>query len=129
MQTGIPRYNSASKTKPQTNAWDGISLACSDGTYTSLRPVLPWTVGDLINSVGKNKNTQLMSVVFGPSTGQSLPGFPQAFISFRNVTGNVLQFTPLQINFSKLIFLDLDNTKPWNPLRQGHPEGRTNNTD
>ncbi|KAK0651136.1 multicopper oxidase-domain-containing protein [Cercophora newfieldiana] len=126
MQTGILRYNNASTAKPQTSAWKDISLACSDEAYTSLRPVLPWTVGDPITNKG---NPQQMSVVFGPSGGQSLPDFPQAFIAFRNVTGDVLQFTPLQINFSDPIFLNLDNTQPWNPLWQVYPEGRTNQTD
>ncbi|KAK0752999.1 multicopper oxidase-domain-containing protein [Schizothecium vesticola] len=118
-RTGILRYNSNSTAQPKSKAWDDVSKACSDETYTSLRPVLPWIVGDPINNVSTGLQPQHMSVV------SSSGGFPTAFLAFRNNTGGSLAFTPLQINFSDPIFMNLDNTQPWNPLWQVYPEGRT----
>ena len=127
MQTGILRYNSSSTSKPQSNPWNDISKACSDETYTSLRPVLPWVVGDPINNVTIGAHLQHVAVVAGSS--ESFPTFPQARLAFRNVTGGGLAFTPLQVNFSNPMFLNFDNSQPWNPLWEVFPEGRSGQID
>lgn len=123
-RTGILRYDSNSKAQPKSTNWSDISLACSDETYTSLRPVLPWIVGDPINNL--TRVGQQMDVIGGTSKWKS---FPDAFLAFRNATGPDPGFTPLQINFSDPIFLHLDNTEPWEPLLEVVPEGRSNKTD
>ncbi|KAK4187325.1 putative laccase [Podospora australis] len=126
-RTGILRYNKDSKSKPQSNPWNGISLACSDETYTSLRPVLPWIVGDPINNVSTPSSLQHVEVVRGSN---DIPNFPAAEMAFKNSTGDKLPFTPLQVNFSDPIFLNLDNTaNPWNPLWEVFPEGRNGQDD
>lgn len=123
MKTGILRYDKSSKAKPQSSPWNDISKACSDETYTSLRPVVPWIVGDPINKVTRAPYVQNVSVVAGKG------GFPKASLAFRNSTADDLSFTPLQVNFSNPIFLNLDSTKPWDALWEVYPEGRTNHTD
>ena len=60
-KTGILRYG-RSQALPTTNKWKGIALDCSDETYTSLKPFLPWTVGKAANDpygkVGENLTVQ-----------------------------------------------------------------------
>ncbi|KAK3358671.1 multicopper oxidase-domain-containing protein, partial [Lasiosphaeria hispida] len=114
-QTGILRYNSSSTAQPQSKPWNDISLACSDETYTSLRPVVPWIVGDPINNVTRGAGVQHMAMV-GGSPVVPIPTFPKPKLAFWNASDGKLKFTPLQINFSNPIFLNLDNTQPWNPL-------------
>lgn len=48
-QTGILRYDASSTEDPTTHKWHDVSLACSDETYTSLHPILPWTVKEPSN--------------------------------------------------------------------------------
>ncbi|KAK3325003.1 multicopper oxidase-domain-containing protein [Apodospora peruviana] len=126
-RTGILRYDGSSTAEPLSQPWNGVSLACSDETYTSLRPVLPWVVGDPINNLTKGVGgLQHMAVVKGtPET--KIPSFPNPSLMFWNVSaGSGPKFTPLQVNFSDPIFLHLDNTQqPWNPLWEVFPEGRT----
>jgi FtsP/CotA-like multicopper oxidase with cupredoxin domain len=127
MQTGILRYDSNSTAKPQSKEWKDVSKACSDETYTSLRPVLPWIVGDPINNVSTGPGVQHLSVVAPNSP--PIPTFPKAFIAFKNSTGDNLAFTPLQVNFSDPMLLNLGNSQPWEPLWQVYPEGRTGQED
>jgi len=42
-RTGIVRYNPFDGTDPSSEIWD-FAIDCSDETYTSLEPVVPWTV-------------------------------------------------------------------------------------
>jgi FtsP/CotA-like multicopper oxidase with cupredoxin domain len=126
MKTGILRYDNTSKAKPQSSPWNDISMACSDETYTSLRPVVPWIVGYPINGVDRAPYVQNVSIV---RPGSSKPPYPDATFAFRNSTDDASAFFPLQINFSSPTFLDLDGTKPWGPLWEVYPEGRTNQTD
>ncbi|EMC95423.1 hypothetical protein BAUCODRAFT_149398 [Baudoinia panamericana UAMH 10762] len=42
-RTGIVRYNPFSKSLPSTSMWEFATL-CSDETYSSLEPVVPWEV-------------------------------------------------------------------------------------
>ena len=49
-RTGILRYDNDSTSDPKSNPWtDAVSFACSDETYTSLKPKLPWFVGQAKN--------------------------------------------------------------------------------
>ena len=127
MQTGILRYNADSKDKPTSKKWDGISFACSDETYTSLRPVLPWIVEDPINKVAGDIGFQHVAVV---GKGPDDHPYPAARLAFQNVTGQVSDFKPLQINFSDPVLLNLDN--PYNTpnkLWEIYPQGRNGKAD
>jgi FtsP/CotA-like multicopper oxidase with cupredoxin domain len=129
MQTGIVRYDNTSTAKPISKEWNDVPKTCSDETYTNLRPVLPWVVGNPINTISTGiHGIQHVSIVGGDPP----PGFPKASIAFHNDTQNNdtdashdLDFTPLQIDFSRPILLELNNTKePWNSMWQVYPEGR-----
>jgi len=128
MQTGIVRYNANSDAKPKSKAWDGIAFRCSDETYTSLRPVLPWTVGRPINNMPNRKTgLQHMSIVTG--NGKQFKDFPKAGFAFRNVSNDnaKFSFTPLQIDFADPIMLHLNDSEPgWpqHPFWEIYPEAR-----
>ncbi|OXV07315.1 hypothetical protein Egran_04920 [Elaphomyces granulatus] len=112
-QIGILRYGS-SEAFPNTNPWEDVALSCSDETYTSLIPILPWTVGSPSNNqssdVGQNFTVQ----------GKSAPTFfPLAFFS---LGGN---HNPLRIDWENPTFLNLNNAGPWNPLWVVFPENYT----
>jgi hypothetical protein len=113
--TGILRYGS-SQALPTTNAWEDISFRCSDETYTSLKPILPWTVGPPVNDpsgkVGENFTVQVK--------GSKDTIFPLAKFS---MGGD--DFNPLQIDYGNPIFLHLNYTGRWNPLWVVFPENYT----
>ena len=50
-QTGILRYNNRSTALPNSLPWRGVSVKCSDETYTSLRPKIPWYIGKPANNI------------------------------------------------------------------------------
>lgn len=104
--TGILRYNSSSQALPTTSAWENVSLACSDETYTSLVPILPWTVGPAANDksgqVGQN---------FSVLAHKTPTIYPLAVFSIGGV-----DFNPLKIDYSNPTFLNLNYTGKWNPL-------------
>ncbi|KAK1752904.1 putative laccase [Echria macrotheca] len=125
MQTGILRYNSKSTDNPKSFPWDKISTACSDETYTSLRPVLPWIVEPPINNVSTTPYLQHVSVMLNPGTG----GFKDSFLAFRNDTGPNPGYTPLQIDFTNPTFNNLENTGTWKELWEVFPEGRSDKVD
>ncbi|KAK4227794.1 putative laccase [Podospora fimiseda] len=141
MQTGILRYNASSTAKPTSQPWDHIDLTCSDETYTSLRPVLPWIVEDPINTVSTATGIQHVAVVAKELGDPNFPTFPKAGLAFVNHSGLApqndtsetpfkLPFTPLQIDFSDPILLSLDKqTNDWNPLWEIFPQGRTGEED
>jgi Multicopper oxidase len=114
-KTGILRYGS-SQALPTTKQWSDISYRCSDETYTSLKPILPWTVGPPANDpsgkVGEN-----LTVQFQP--GKSTI-FPLAKFS---MGGD--DFNPLKIDYGNPIFLNLNYTGKWNPLWVVFPENYT----
>ena len=114
-KTGILRYGS-SQALPTTNEWKGIALKCSDETYTSLKPILPWTVGKAANDpsgkVGENLTVQFKQ-------GQNTI-FPLAKFS---MGGD--DFNPLQIDYGNPTFLKLNYTGKWNPLWVVFPENYT----
>ena len=104
-QTGILRYNDKSTTLPSSKPWNGVSKACSDETYDSLRPVLKWKVGNPANA-GQEQDVVL-------NTKQPKP-YPVAAFSLEPTTFNS-SFIPLRIDYGDPTFLHLNNTKPWNP--------------
>jgi len=103
---------------------DGISTSCSDEIYTSLRPVVPWIVGDPVNPVNTGPGVQHQSIIKGSGIK---PDFPAAGFAFRNVTDDIqkFKFTPLQVNFSDPILIHLESP-PWKDRFWAvYPEGRT----
>jgi hypothetical protein len=114
-QTGILRYNSSSQALPSSTAWSDVSLACSDEPYSSLVPVLPWTVGKPANgpsgTVGEN---------FTVEGGNATTFYPLAFFSMGSD-----QHNPLRVDYGNPTFLNLNNSGPWNPLWVVFPEDHT----
>jgi hypothetical protein len=103
MLNGILRYDSSSTALPSSKPWNGVSLDCSDETYSSLKPVLNWTVGAPSNgNTGEEKDVH--GFVNGP------PDYPLAFFSLTQF-GAVP--TALRIDYSNITFLNLDNTGGW----------------
>lgn len=85
-KTGILRYNTESTADPVSQSWPGISLKCSDETYTSLKPVYPWYVGEAAN--GKH-GEQFGIAAKGPKS----PTFPLAVFSLN--PEDTREFVPL----------------------------------
>jgi Multicopper oxidase len=110
--TGILRYSS-SQALPNTTKWDNISTDCSDETYDSLRPIVPWEVGvpanDPTGGVGENFTVMLKG-------GQSTI-FPLALFSMGGP-----DFSPLQIDYGNPTFLNLNFSGKWDPLKVVIPE-------
>ncbi|KAJ9613018.1 hypothetical protein H2200_002959 [Cladophialophora chaetospira] len=111
METGILRYNASSKADPQTTRWGpnpygNISLRCSDETYSSLRPIVPWTVGPSANAPA-DEIGESFTVQAKPSPDI----FPLAIFS---IGGD--DFSPLMTEYSDPTFLKLNYTGKWNPL-------------
>ena len=111
-KSGILRYGN-SQALPTSTPWKGVSLNCSDETYTSLKPIVPWTVGTPANDpsgqIGENLTVQLKG-------GQSTI-FPLALFS---MGGD--DFNPLQIDYGDPTFLNLNYTGKWDPLWVVFPE-------
>jgi hypothetical protein len=125
-EVGILRYNASSTCDPSTKKWPNISLKCSDETYTSLTPILPWNVTSPSN--GKQN--------------QAAPRFGEEFeVYFKNLTSvyPIAKFTmdtqnssiPMRVNYSDPIFLNLEpknTTKdPWDSLWRVQMESYSNN--
>ena len=114
-KSGILTYT-GSPALPTTSNWSDIALACSDETYSSLVPVVPWTVGEPANDpsgeVGEN-----FTVQFKP--GQDTI-FPLAKFS---MGGD--DFNPLRIDYGDPTFLNLNYTGKWDPLWVVFPENYT----
>ena len=106
-QTGILRYDNTSTSNPNSTQWPISSYRCSDETYSSLKPKLPWFVGNASNG----DDGQEFDVTRAPRP-YNITKFPLARFSLEpQVASN---FTPLQINYSNPIFLNLDDfTDPW----------------
>lgn len=98
-QTGILRYNITSTSNPISKPWTNISKQCSDETYSSLKPKLPWFVGQASNG---NDGEE-----FDVTLNQDAKPYPLATFSLEPASAS--GFTPLQINYSDPIFFHLDN--------------------
>jgi Multicopper oxidase len=106
-QTGILRYDNTSTSNPNSTQWPISSYRCSDETYSSLKPKLPWFVGDASNG----DDGQEFDVTLAPDSYRN-PKFPVATFSLepQGASG----FTPLQIDYDNPIFLHLDDfTDTW----------------
>lgn len=103
-RTGILRYNEASKSDPTSKEWSDIAKRCSDETYSSLKPKLPWNVSSAVNGEdGEQFNVTLNSTA---------KPFPLALFSLESASAS--GFTPLQINYSDPTFFHLNNfTGTW----------------
>ena len=109
--TGILRYGSSLAT-PTTTAWQGISLNCSDETYTSLEPIVPWTVGKPVNDPSAHIGENLTVIAdLSPTI------FPLARLSLGGDN-----FNPLRIDYGDPTFLHLNYTGKWDPLWVVFPE-------
>ncbi|KAL0945044.1 Lcc2 [Colletotrichum truncatum] len=106
-RTGILRYNHLSDTAPTSQPWNGISLRCSDETYTSLKPKLPWYINRPKGS--HNDGAGADPEIFGVQLNKDLKpdNFPLARFSFEPNAND--GFTPLQINYSDPSFLHLSD--------------------
>ncbi|KAK0733004.1 multicopper oxidase-domain-containing protein [Lasiosphaeria miniovina] len=101
--TGILRYDSTSKAPPTSKPWSQVSLKCSDETYSSLKPILPWTIGNPSNA-GQEHDV----IVDGTANRTELGPF--GIFSMEPTTFNS-KFLPLRIDFDNPIFLHLNETK------------------
>ncbi|OCL11693.1 laccase-like multicopper oxidase [Glonium stellatum] len=103
-RTGIVRYNDTSTSDPTSQEWPNISKQCSDETYSSLKPILPWFVSQAVN--GKDGEE------FEVTLNNTAEPFPLALFSLE--PGSSSGFTPLRINYNHPIFLYLnDFTGTW----------------
>ena len=119
-RSGILRYNASSKTDPgpDSKPWLRMSCACSDETYTSLRPIVPWQVSPPSNGAEGEE----LDVVLNTTSPQ-----PYQLSAFSLRAGNAPFSNPLQINYSDPMFLHLDNTGGWNKSLVVIPEDYTDN--
>ncbi len=111
METGILRYNSSSKADPNTTRWGpnpygNISLRCSDETYSSLRPILPWAVGPSANAPPDG-----IGETFTVQAKKDPHIYPLAVFS---MGGD--DFNPLFTDYNEPTFFKLNYTGKWDPL-------------
>ena len=112
-QTGILRYNASSKRDPTTQRWNNILLNCSDETYTSLSPVLPWIVGppkNIQQNSQSPKYGQTFDVGLTPNRGQDYP------LAVFSLDSKPKRMAPMRVDYSNPIFLHL-NPKDPEPLK------------
>lgn len=101
-KTGILRYDSSSTAEPSSEPWKDISMACSDETYSSLKPVVEWQVGVPANGHTGEEHDVMVAPEERP---YPLAGFalnPPLSVS-----------TPLRIDYGDPTFLHLNNTRRW----------------
>ncbi|KAK4941993.1 hypothetical protein LTR10_018174 [Elasticomyces elasticus] len=119
-KAGILRYDNNSQALPTTSPWGpnpygNISLHCSDETYSSLRPILPWTIGPAANGPpdqgGESFTVQLQ---------KNANIFPLALFSV-----GTDDFVPLQIDYSNPTFLKLGYAGKWDARSVVIPENYT----
>jgi hypothetical protein len=104
-EVAILRYNTSSTSDPSTKPWPNISPNCSDETYTSLNPILPWIVKPPSNVV----------------LNAAAPRFGEEFDVFRNGPRDPEDYpiaawtmdsgsraAPMRINYSDPVFLHLN---------------------
>ena len=117
-KTGILRYNKTNKDLPSdlSRPWEPVSLDCSDETYTSLHPILPWQVGRSSN--GDDGEEELFNL---SSDFSRL--YPLAFFTLANESEAGV--VPLRVDYGNATFLNLDNQGAWDPLWRIVPENFT----
>jgi len=111
-RTGILRYDNTSKATPKSLPWTKISKKCSDETYASLKPKLPWYVGEAANGAGEHFNVKFNL------TAKKQPDFkdyPLATFSLQPSSDSL--FRPLQINYSNPVSMHLGESRDTYPER------------
>ncbi|KAF7556546.1 hypothetical protein G7Z17_g1344 [Cylindrodendrum hubeiense] len=115
-QTGILRYDNTSITAPKSLPWTKISKSCSDETYSSLRPKLPWYVGPAANAqtvedvAGEQFNVTLDTE---SKNTEAFKDYPLATFSLQQSDNP--QFRPLQINYSDPVLMHLGESRDTYP--------------
>ncbi|KAK7417078.1 hypothetical protein QQX98_004839 [Neonectria punicea] len=110
-RTGILRYDETSTTDPSSLPWTKISKACSDETYSSLRPKIPWYVGPAANAKYDDDEFGEQFNVTLNTEAKDTPEFahyPMAAFSLQPADDVPDGFTPLQINYSDPTLMHLD---------------------
>lgn len=113
-RTGIVRYGD-SKRDPRTEAWprSKVSLACSDETYTSLKPIFKWNINWTSDSAPANDKVNKIGEVFDVQGFNRQPNlFPLASFALGRSGGG---YVPMQIDYSNPTFFKLNYTGSWNP--------------
>ncbi|KAF3020071.1 hypothetical protein E8E14_000861 [Neopestalotiopsis sp. 37M] len=108
-EVGILRYDSSSTTNPSSQKWPNIALNCSDETYTSLNPILPWAVAAPSNGEQNAESPHFgehFEVDFHPKPMPST--YP--FANFAMDAGK--KGISMRVNYSDPIFLHLDPKDP-----------------
>jgi hypothetical protein len=114
-KTGIVRYNNQSTDIPHSKEWPGylVSKRCSDETYSSLIPKIPWYIGPAANRQNGHKGEQY-NVTMKPN--EIAKPWPHALFSFEPKDAPATSWTPLRINYSEPSFFHLDNSSfEWLP--------------
>lgn len=112
-KNGILRYNASSQARPSSYPWQSVSKDCSDETYTSLHPILPWQVED--------PNSILEGEQFNLSLKDKATKKPYPLAAWTLVS-NTETFSPIRVDYSDPTFFHLDNTGDWDPLWRIVPE-------
>ncbi|KAF9763604.1 hypothetical protein IL306_003049, partial [Fusarium sp. DS 682] len=110
-RTGILRYNQSDTALPSSQPWVNISKACSDETYTSLRPKIPWYIGPAANALEADQTGERFNVTFDLNAGSS-PEFKEEYpvALFGLQRPGQPRFRPLQINYSDPVMMHLDES-------------------
>jgi hypothetical protein len=118
-ETGILRYDETSSSLPKSLPWTKISKSCSDETYTSLRPKIPWYVGPAANAKSIDDPAgEQFDVIFDPEAG-GMPPFNETypFATFSLQPSDNSNFTPLQINYSDPVMMHLGEPRETYPSK------------
>ena len=105
-QIGILRYTN-STSDPTSLPWPEIPSKppCVDDTYDYLVPVVPWTVGNPVNSEGKGNGEEFNISGLAPGTRPYATAF--FYLQRSNATTNP---NPFATDYGNPTFLNLDNT-------------------
>lgn len=100
-QVGILRYDASSTALPHSKPWPEqfVSRKCSDETYSSLVPKIPWYIGPAANNK-LGKAGQQYNVTLYRDRPQVPRPYPLATFSLEPADGTQLTWTPLRVNYS-----------------------------
>ncbi|KAF4445755.1 hypothetical protein F53441_10504 [Fusarium austroafricanum] len=115
-RTGILRYNHSDTALPSSQPWVNISKACSDETYTSLRPKIPWYIGPAANAQSVDETGEQFNVTFDPNA-KNRPPFKEEYplATFGLQKPGTPGFMPLQINYSNPVMMHLNESRKTYP--------------
>jgi FtsP/CotA-like multicopper oxidase with cupredoxin domain len=122
-EAGILRYNKHSIADPKSKIWPNVAVECSDETYTSLHPIVPWQVPDPLAGGQdhlKDKAFDFWRVGAPPKTDPDRY-YPLAHWTLMDQD----LFTPMRVNYSDPAFLHLDRTDPWPVAERIVPQSAT----